>query len=146
MLDLILKISSLFIGSHIEKKHYEDIKRREVALYKKPCISFSKKTINPARVANAQLVSGAVVVGCDSFKAFVAELKNFFGGDLSVYEPVLDRGRREAILRMREYALALDADVVINTKIETVVLDPFENTQNPRVSIIAYGTAIKYVK
>ena len=43
-------------------------------------------------------------------------------------------------------AIALKADVVINTKIETVVLDPLGKSQNPKVSIIAYGTAIKYVK
>ena len=107
---------------------------------------FSKKTVNPARVASAQLVSGSVVVACDNFKAFVAGLKNFFGGNVSAYETVLDRGRREALLRMREYAVALKADVVINTKIETVVLDPLGASQNPKVSIIAYGTAIKYVK
>ena len=150
MLDLIIIIGSLivcyFIGNHIEKEHYKDIQRREVALFKKRCISFSKKTVNPEKVAGAQLVSASVVVGCDYFKTFVAGLKNFFGGNVSAYETVLDRGRREAILRMREMAVALKADVVINTKLETVILDPLCTTQNPKVSIIAYGTAIKYVK
>lgn len=150
MTDLIIIVGSLilcyFVGNHIEKNHYKDIQKREVALFKKRCVSFSKKTVNPARVASAQLVSGSVVVACDNFKAFVAGLKNFFGGNVSAYETVLDRGRREALLRMREYAVALKADVVINTKIETVVLDPLGMSQNPKVSIIAYGTAIKYVK
>lgn len=150
MLDLIIIIGSLivcyFIGNHIEKKHYKDIQRREVALFKKRYVSFSKKTVNPAKVEKAQLVSASVVIGCDNFKAFIAGLKNFFGGNVSAYETVLDRGRREAMLRMREMAVALKADVVINTKIETVVLDPLGSTKNPKVSIIAYGTAIRYAK
>ncbi len=150
MLDLIVIIGTLiiccFIGNHIEKEHYKDIQRREVALFKKRCISFSKRTVNPEKVEHAQLVSASVVVGCDYFKAFIAGLKNFFGGNVSAYETVLDRGRREALLRMRELAVRLNADVIINTKLETVILDPMGTTKNPKVSIIAYGTAIKYVK
>lgn len=150
MTDLIIIVISLslcyLVGNHIEKKHYKDIQRREIALSKKHCVSFSKKTVNPEKVANAQLVSGSVVIACDNFKIFIAWLKSLFGGNVSVYETALDRGRREALLRMREYAVALKADVVINTKLETVVLDPLETSKSPRVSIVAYGTAIKYVK
>ncbi|MBQ4115305.1 heavy metal-binding domain-containing protein [bacterium] len=150
MLDLIIIVGSLiicyFVGNHIEKNHYKDIQRREVALFKKRFVSFSKNTVNPAKVESSTLVSAGVVVGCDYFKFFVAGLKNIFGGNVSAYETVLDRGRREALLRMREQALALKADVVLNTKIETVILDPLGTSQNPKVSILAYGTAIKYVK
>ena len=35
---------------------------------------------------------------------------------------------------------------IINTKLETVILDPLGTSNNPKISIIAYGTAIKYVK
>lgn len=150
MFDLIVLLCSLticyFVGNHIEKSHYKNIQKREVALFKKHCISFSKKTINSKKVGNVQLVCGNVVVGCDYFKAFLAGLRNFFGGNVSAYETVLDRGRREALLRMRESAHAQGADIIVNTKVETVMLDPMGTNQKPKVSIIAYGTAIKYVK
>ena len=143
MADLLVIIGCLlicyFTGSHIEKRHFKKIQQREVALFKKKCLNFSKKTVNPAKVESATLVTGCVVIGCDYFKMFVAGLKNLFGGNISAYESVLDRGRREALLRMRESACFLGANAVINTKIETVMLDPIGTSQNPKISITAYG-------
>ena len=148
--ELILIVACLIIcyktGSNIEKKHYKNIQRREVALFKNKFVNFSKKTVNPEKVESVTLVTGSVVVGCDYFKAFVANLRNLFGGNLSAYESVLDRARREAILRMRESAVKLGANTVINTKLETVTIDPMATSKFPKVSVTAYGTAITYVK
>ena len=94
-------------------------------------------------VKNAQLVSASVVIGCDYFKVFLASLRNIFGGNVSAYESVLDRGRREAILRIRESAYRMRADLVMNIKIETVMLS--EQTMS-QVCITAYGTAVEYDK
>ena len=69
-----------------------------------------------------------------------------FGGNVSAYESVMDRGRREALLRMREKAAKSGADIVVNVKIETVLLDPPGVSKNPKVSVLAYGTALKNVK
>lgn len=147
-MDLIIAIISLilcyFIGRKIEKDHYKSIRARELKLYKKRYVSFSKQTVNPAKVKSVILVSGNVVIGCDHFKAFLASLRNIFGGNVSAYESCLDRGRREALLRMREKANALGANVVINVKLETVNIDPLGGKNHPRVSVIAYGTAVIY--
>lgn len=147
-MDLLIVIALLvicyFTGNIIEKNHYKSIKQREVALYKKPYVTFGKNIFNGKNVTGTELVSGGVVIGCDYFKSFLAGLKNLFGGNVSAYETVLDRGRREAVLRMREQASRIGADMVANVKIETVMLDPLGTSQNPKVSIIAYGTAVKY--
>ena len=133
------------LGTIREKRHYKSIKKREVSLFKKPYINFSKEAISNQKIKMARLVIGEVVLGCDRFKEFVYGLKTLFGGNVSVYESVLDRGKREALLRMREKALMIGADIVVNTKIETSMLDPMEKKGRlPRVSVIAYGTAIKY--
>ena len=95
---------------------------------------------------NSQLVASSVVIGCDGFKSFLANLKNIFGGNVSAYELVLDRGRREAILRIREEAVKYKADLVMNLKIDTIMLDPIGTNTNPKVCITAYGTAIEYDK
>ncbi|MCM1004655.1 MAG: YbjQ family protein [Candidatus Gastranaerophilales bacterium] len=144
LIAIILLIICYFTGNTIEKNHYKVIKQREVALYKKPYITFSKKILNGKNVVGAELVSGVVVIGCDYFKSFLASLRNLFGGNVSAYESVLDRGRREALLRMREYAAQLGANIVMNVKIETVMLDPLGTSNNPKVSVMAYGTAVKY--
>lgn len=146
-MDLLIAIALLiicyFTGRTREKKHYKSIREREVKLYKQPHINFSKNVNISQPVKNAQLVSASVVIGCDYFKVFLASLRNIFGGNVSAYESVLDRGRREAILRIRESAYRMNADLVMNIKIETVMLS--EQTMS-QVCITAYGTAVEYDK
>jgi uncharacterized protein YbjQ (UPF0145 family) len=146
-MDLLIAIALLiicyFTGRSREKKHYKSIREREVKLYKQPHINFSKNVNISQPVKNAKLVSASVVIGCDYFKVFLASLRNIFGGNVSAYESVLDRGRREAILRIRESAYRMRADLVMNIKIETVMLS--EQTMS-QVCITAYGTAVEYDK
>lgn len=131
-------------GTIIEKRHYKDIIKREIALIKKPIINAGAKTWNSKKkIKKIELVTGEVVISGDYFKNFAATLKSFFGGRLTTYESVLDRGRREAILRMRENAK--DANFIINAKIESVMInDYYTNNSVPQCAIIAYGTAITY--
>ena len=148
-MDLILLLLALifcfFTGSIIENNHYKSIKKREVALYKSPCFTFGKGISNSSRVKESSLVSSSVVLGCDFFKSSFAGLKNIFGGNVPVYESVMDRGRREALLRIREKTLKMGFNAVVNVKIDTVMLDPLDvNSKNPKVCVTAYGTAIKY--
>lgn len=147
-MDLLIIVSCLvicyFTGKTFENNHYKNIKQRELLLLNKPCVSFSKEILNNKNIEKTTLVTGGVVIGCDYFKSFLAGLKNLFGGNVSAYESVLDRGRREALLRMREQAATVGADMVTNVKIETVMLDPLGTSQNPKVSVLAYGTAVTY--
>ena len=132
-------------GSIIEKRHFKKIKQREIALIRKPIVSYGvKKWTSKKKVKSAELVTGEVVISGDYFKNFVAALKNFFGGRLTTFESVLDRGRREAILRMREKAKG--ANLIVNTRIESVMLNDLYSGQGgvPQCAIIAYGTAITY--
>jgi len=148
-LDLILIITLLVItfctGSYLEKRHFKKIKQREIALIRKPIVSYGIKKWNSSRkVKSVELVTGEVVISGDYFKNFVAALKNFFGGRLTTFESVLDRGRREAILRMREKAKG--ANLIVNTRIESVMLNDLYSGQGgvPQCAIIPYGTAITY--
>ncbi|MBQ9245093.1 heavy metal-binding domain-containing protein [bacterium] len=151
MIDLIFLITLLVVtyttGRIIEKKHYKNIQQREIALIKKPIISWgAKKWTTSRKIKNIKMVTGEVVIAGDYFKSFVAGLKNIVGGRLSTYESILDRGRREAILRMREKARG--ANIIVNARIETVMLNQIMTEKNmpPHCAIIAYGTAITYDK
>ena len=81
----------------------------------------------------------------NSFKRFLAGLRMIFGGRIRAYEPLLDRARREALLRMREDAIARGFDLVINVRIETSRLATA--ARNGRgtagVEVLAFGTALK---
>lgn len=142
---LILLGITFLTGTFIEKRHFDNIKKREIALIRKPIINFGAKTWDTKRkIKKVELVTGECVISGDYFKNFVASLKNIFGGRLTTFESILDRGRREAILRMREKARG--ANFIINARIESVMLNETYNAQEsvPQCAIIAYGTAITY--
>ena len=141
---LILLGITFLTGSIIEKRHFDNIRKREIALIKKPIINFGAKTWHTNRkIKKIEFVTGECVISGDYFKNFVASLKNFFGGRLTTFESVLDRGRREAILRMREKAKG--ANFIINARIESIMInDNYQQDTVPQCAIIAYGTAITY--
>lgn len=143
LLILILLITYI-IGSVIEKMHFKKIISREIALIEKPLINSSNKdTFNNKKIKDICLVSGEVVISGDYFKNYIASLKSLIGGKLTTFESLMDRAKREAILRMREKAI--NADIVVNVKIESVNLSPSEKGYAiPKVAVIAYGTAITY--
>lgn len=149
MLDLIIIITFLAItyltGRYIEKNHYKKIKQREIALIRKPIISFgAKRWTTERKIKDIKMVTGEAVIAGDYFKAFTAGIKQKFGGNLSTYESVIDRARREALIRMREKATK--ADIIVNVRLESILLNQNYIQYNipPQCAIIAYGTAVTY--
>jgi uncharacterized protein YbjQ (UPF0145 family) len=86
------------------------------------------------------MVFGSVVISVDYFKRVFSALINVFGGDLKPYETLLDRARREAVLRLVESCP--DADEIINLRIETSSISKGAKNQVGCVEVVAYGTAI----
>ena len=65
-----------------------------------------------------------------------------FGGELKSYSPLLDRGKREALLRMKESVPG--ADEYINCRMETSTISSGKGKAMGTVEVIAYSTAITY--
>jgi uncharacterized protein YbjQ (UPF0145 family) len=126
-------------GTFIEKRHYKSIKEREEELKTLPTIML-KKPLNEEGIKSCRLVNGSVVISIDYFKKFLASLINFFGGNISSYETLIDRARREAILRLKEDATG--AAEIINLRIETSSITKNTNSNVGAVEVLAYGTAI----
>jgi len=91
-----------------------------------------------------QLVTGSVVVSVDYFKRMLAGLRNIFGGAVQSYETLIDRARREAVLRMKESCP--DADQVINLRLDTSSISKGRGRQIGSVEVLAYGTAVYFRK
>lgn len=150
MLDIIVILITLAItygiGSCIEKRHFKKIQQREIALIKKPIISYgAKKWTTKRPIKKMEMVTGEVVISGDYFKNFVAGIKNLFGGRLTPFESIMDRARREALLRMREKAK--NAHIIVNARIEAIMLDNDcvkKGNAIPKCAVIAYGTAVTY--
>lgn len=132
-----------FFGRRAEKKHYKDIEKREEELKFIPTTS-KKRTISKEKeVKSALLVNGSVVISIDYFKKIVAGLRNIVGGNVQAYETLVDRARREAVLRLKESCK--DADEIINLRLETSSINK-GTKQVGSVEVLAYATAIYYKK
>jgi len=127
-------------GRMAELRHYHSIRQREAALRSIPAIA--TKTPDPTlQPRQTQLVTGSVVISIDYFKRFIAALRHLIGGRVTPYETLLDRARREAILRMKEEAQALGATLIFNIKLETASISQGQRNTVGSVEVLAYGTA-----
>lgn len=133
-----------FFGVLAEKRHYKDIQAREQQTLNLPVASFGAKQPLPL-ASDTELFVGTVVISSDYFKTFVMVLRNFIGGRVVVYESLLDRGRREALLRVKEQAIAWGATEVLNVRYETSTIGGGASGRGGPVAveIIAYGTAVR---
>jgi uncharacterized protein YbjQ (UPF0145 family) len=137
---LVLLLVGYGFGRVAELRHFKSIRKREKALQAIPVIAtkIPDPTLHPRLT---QLVAGNVVVSVDYFKRFIAGLRNLVGGRVTSYETLLDRARREAILRMKAEAQALGASLIFNVKFETSSISKGRNNQVGAVEVYAYGTA-----
>ena len=132
ILFLVLLTLGYVFGQWNERRHFASIRRREKAYAK--VLAFA--TRYPPDIATAQdylLVTGSVVVGSDYFKQVVAGLKTLFGGRLTSYELLLDRARREAMLRMRGKLLAAPPGKAVRPTADRARESLFNILENGRV-------------
>ncbi|MES3020153.1 MAG: heavy metal-binding domain-containing protein [Pseudomonadota bacterium] len=140
----ILITLGFVFGRMAEAKHYASIHLREKQLLALPTTT-SKHLIGEALpVARAELVTGSVVVSVDYFKRALGVLRGIVGGPVQAYETLIDRARREAVLRLKESCP--DASQIINLRIETASITGGAKNTVGSVEVLASATAIYFVK
>ena len=137
---LVLLVAGYVFGQLAEKRHFRSIIQREQEL--RDVLCFSERTIPLTGEVRSALVCGSVVISIDYFKRFVAGLRNLIGGRVSSYESLLERARREAILRMKAEARAQGAQSVWNVRLETSSIYKDTRQSVGAVEVLAYGTAV----
>jgi uncharacterized protein YbjQ (UPF0145 family) len=140
---ILLLVATYVSGRFLERRHYRDIRRREAELIGLPAVTF-RQVPTAWSVTETGLVMGSVVVSVDYFKRFLAGLRMFFGGRVKSYESLLDRGRREALLRCKEAARAQGYQAVINVRLETSRLASSnrDGRATAGVEVLAFGTGL----
>ena len=145
MYDLIIFLFLIALGytsgTILERRHYRSIRDREADFLRLPAVTL-KSVGHPAdEIASVRLVHGSAVISVDYFKRLLAGLRNIFGGTVKSYESLVDRARREAVLRMKE--MAGDAAVIVNVRIETAPIGKQAGQKGVAcLEAVAYGTAI----
>ena len=134
---VILLATGYFFGRYFERRHYQSIIRREAEY--RDIVVIASRILPVSAQANASLlVSGSVVISVDFFKRFLASLRTLIGGRIVSYESLLDRARREAILRMKQQARSLGADKVFNIKYETASISKNARGGIGSIEVLAY--------
>jgi len=136
---LVLLVVAYFIGGYLERRHYRSLIEREHAMNTLPAVSIRTP---PAGDFTCELVRGNCTISVDYFKRFLATLHAFFGGRVTSYETLLDRSRREALLRLKEDAQQHGATLVLNVKYETASVFKGSGRSVGSVEVLAYGTAL----
>ena len=137
---LVLLVLGFIFGQVAEKRHFRSIIQREGEMRNLLC--FTERRPPEAGPVDAALVCGSVVVSIDYFRQFVGSLRNFIGGRVSSYESLMERARREAVLRMKEEAKARGATSVWNIRLETASISKGAQQNTASVEVMAYGTAL----
>ena len=142
-LPILILVLAYFIGSMLERRHFGKLRKREAALHGYPVTTFEELPTGWA-VGSTGLVSGNVVISLDYFKRVIAGLRGLVGGRIKTYEPLLDRARREALLRMIESARRDGYDAVVNVRLETSRLANSRRDGEgvAGVEMLAFGTGI----
>ena len=133
-----------FFGRAAESRHYRSIISREKDWLHLPATSV-RTVLDPSRaVEQSVLVHGSVVISIDYFKRAVAALRSLVGGAIKSTETLLDRARREAVLRLKESCPG--AHEIINLRLETSSISGNAAGSVGCVEVLAYGTAIYFSK
>ena len=143
---VLLLLGTYGIGSAVERRHFRLLRARELRSRNLPLVTF-REVPSGWQVEECALVTGNCVISLDYFKRFVAGLRLLFGGRIASYETLLDRARREAILRMKESAHAAGYRAVIGMRLETSqIAQATRQGGTAGVEVLAWGTALRLAK
>ena len=140
---LALLVVAYFTGSALERRHYALIRERELRWRSLPAVTF--RSVPPSwNVTDCTLVTGGVVISVDYFKRFLSGLRMIFGGRVKAYETLLDRARREALLRLKKDAAERGYHAVVNVRLETCRIANARNSERiAGLEVLAFGTGVK---
>ena len=139
----VMLLGAWISGGMLERRHLKSLLLLESG--SRGVLAVTIEDLPPDwHVESCELVMGNVVISQDYFKRFAASIKGIFGGNVRVLEPLLERARREALIRMKGVAHARGYDTIINVRIETAPLASSRGNGKGTagVEILAFGTAI----
>jgi uncharacterized protein YbjQ (UPF0145 family) len=131
-----------FIGRWRERRHIASLTQRE-SEFADMIVTNLKTGADPDGIRSAAFVSGGAVIATDYFKTFAAAIRRIIGGEMHSYETLMNRARREAMLRMLDQARQMGACEVWNVRVDTSnILSATSKNKAASVEVFASGTAM----
>ena len=129
-------------GSAVERNHFRRLALRESQISGTLVTDLRSFPFAAIQPKPPKIVVAEVVIATDYLKSFLASLRKIVGGELRSYLKLVERARREAILRVVEEAKQQGYTAVCNIRLESSDIAGTANRKGvAMVSLIASGTA-----
>ncbi len=139
---VVLLALGVLAGGFRERQHLKKLAIRESQV-RDVLLTNLKRPVDGGAIESVHFVGGQVVIATDYFKTFATTMRNFVGGEMHAAQKLLDRARREAILRMISEAQRFGAKEVCNVRFAFCNISQVSGNKGAMaVEIYAYGTAI----
>jgi len=136
---LILLILGWGVGRGIISRHRKRLDAQDEAFKNIRLHNIKyKPSVSVTAPVETYLVTGSLVLSIDVFRRLMAAFIQIAGGEVSNYSDLLERGRRDALLRLKAEADSFGAQDIYNIKIQSAAIGA-----NHGIEILAYGTAVK---
>lgn len=136
----------LGVGTWTEKRHFRNLNDREQQA-SGMVESQSKLFIEPYSVSGGQappmLICAETAVASDYFKNFLSAFRKFFGGEMRSYNSLMERARRETLMRLKEQARAGGYNAICNVRLEPADVGGTMN-KKAAVMVCILGSATAY--
>ena len=139
---VILGAIGWFIAWWLERRHLKYLIAREAELAH-ITVEVGPKLLFDVAQSSANMFTGmftgSVVLSHDGFRSITIAIAKIFGGNIKQYERLLDRARRQAIIRLKEDAVSQGVTRIVNMKMLTTSI----TRKGPKaVEIVVYGTGV----
>lgn len=142
LIPLVAMAVALVAGPIIERRHLARLDEREAVLAGLVVHDLHAPVVATGPVEPV-LVTGSVVLGVDAWRTFVLGLVNLVGGDAPQVDRIMQRARREALVRLKEEATAAGATEVVNLRMETSTISARQgNSGRGTGEVFCHATAL----
>ena len=131
-------LAGWLLAGWFERRHLRSLSIREAPLQSIRVNNLKKPP--PCEPEASTLLIGSVVVAHDYFRTIVITIRRLIGGNIKHYERLVQRGRREALIRLKEEADLRGLDMLINVRFSTSTIS---GRFLHAIEMVAYGTGIR---
>ncbi len=131
-------LAGWLLASWMERRHLKSLDQCEIPLQHIVVNTF--KHAPPCEAESSTLLIGSIVIAHDYFRTLIILLRKMIGGNIRPYERLVCRGRRAALIRLKEEAELRGLDKVINLRFTTTMVS---GRFLHAIEMVAYGTGIR---
>lgn len=135
---VVIGATGWLVAALAERRHVAAMTARERDLAEVHITA--SKSFPPAERDHTMMLVGSVVITHDYWRTLVIFIRTLLGGNIQPYERLVQRGRREALIRLKEEAHLRGMDRVVNVRFlgNRISAGPLK-----AVEMVAFGTGIR---